>query len=429
MSTSSSDSPSHRYVERLAAVAAAAAIVLTASAAALPPSPTPLTPPGPVELASLHCEDICLAAPVRPAKPEVDSATLDRLRDDVRAVRATGVVGVLGEVDTRSGRLPARSGVADLTTKKAIPLNGYFRIGSTTKTFVATVVLQLVGEGELSLDDTVDKWLPGVVRGNGNDGREITVRQLLQHTSGIPEYLRPATSVEQWHQARLRTWQPEQLVALAMENKPWFEPGAKWGYSNTNYVLAGMIIRKVTGRTWGEEIKRRILTPLAMRHTEIPGADPRLPNPHAKAYTRFTSDGPLTDVTTHNQSLGDAAGAMISTTGDLNRFFCALLSGRLLAPAQLADMQKTVPAKALQDMGVAGAAYGLGLMYQPLTCGGYWGHGGDEAGFSTRVGAVPGGGRSVAVEVTSRSPADLKALLHTDRALTTLVDHALCGTS
>jgi D-alanyl-D-alanine carboxypeptidase len=359
----------------------------------------------------------------------VDSATLDRLRDDVRAVHATGVVGVLGEVDTGSGRLPARSGVADLTTKKAMPLNGYFRIGSTTKTFVAAVVLQLVGEGKLSLDDTVDKWLPGVVRGNGNDGRKVTVRQLLQHTSGIPEYLRPATSVEQWQEARLRTWRPEQLVALAMENKPSFEPGAKWGYSNTNYVLAGMIIRKVTGRTWGEEIERRILTPLAMRHTEIPGTDPNLPNPHAAAYTRFTPDGPLTDVTTHNQTMGDAAGAMISTTGDLNRFFRALLNGRLLASAQLAEMKKTVPAKALQDMGVTGAAYGLGLMYQPLSCGGgYWGHGGDEAGFSTRVGVVPDGGRSVAVEVTSRSPADLAASRRTNNALTTLVDHALCTT-
>ncbi|TMR39454.1 beta-lactamase family protein [Nonomuraea zeae] len=399
------------------AVAAAAGVVVAASASARPPSPVPSTPEQPI------------TPPAVLAEPEVDSATLARLREDVRAVRATGVVGVLGEVDTGAGRLPARSGVADRATEAAMPLNGYFRIGSTTKTFVATVVLQLAGEGRLALDDTVEKWLPGVVRGNGNDGREVTVRQLLQHTSGIPEYLRPATSPRQWRRERLRTWQPGQLVALAMKRKPSFAPGAEWGYSNTNYVLAGMIIRRVTGYDWAEEVRQRVLTPLALRHTVIPGADPYLPDPHARAYTRFTPDAKLTDVTTHDQTLGDAAGAMISTTGDLNRFFRALLGGRLLAPAQLAEMRKTVPAKALQAMGVTGAAYGLGLMYRPLSCGGgYWGHGGDEAGFSTRAGVAGDGRRSVAVEVTSRSPADLKALLRTDRALSTLVDHALCGT-
>jgi D-alanyl-D-alanine carboxypeptidase len=355
-------------------------------------------------------------------------AGLERLRDDVRAVRASGVVGVLGEVDTGRGRLSARSGVADRKTGAAVPVGGYFRIGSTTKTFVATVVLQLVGEGRLSLDDTVDRWLPGVVRGEGNDGRKVTVRQLLQHTSGIPEYLRPATSPGQWRKERLRSWRPERLVALAMKHKPDFAPGARWGYSNTNYVLAGMIIRKVTGRGWEQEVRRRILVPLGLRHTIVPGADPEVPRPHARAYARFSLDGPLVDVTVSDQSQGDAAGAMISTTGDLNRFFRALLGGRLLRTAQLAQMEKTVPAAMLEAMGVTGARYGLGLMYRPLSCGGgYWGHGGDEAGYRTRVGVSADGGRSVAVEVTSRSLADLKAEQSTDRALSALLDHALCA--
>ncbi|GAA5065958.1 D-alanyl-D-alanine carboxypeptidase [Thermocatellispora tengchongensis] len=392
---------------RLLAVAAATGLVMTTAA----PSP------------SLALSSRPLGAPA-----EAEGTIPDRLRDDVRAVRATGVVGVLGEVGTGSRRTVARSGVADRRTKEAMPPNGHFRIGSTTKTFVATVVLQLAGEGRLSLDDTVEKWLPGVVRGNGNDGREITVRQLLQHTSGIPEYLRPATSPEQWRRERSRTWRPEQLVALAVRKKPSFAPGAEWGYSNTNYVLAGMIIRRVTGRGWDEEVERRVLTPLGLRHTLIPGADPRLPAPHARAYARFTPDGALTDVTEHDQTLGDAAGAMISTTGDLNRFFRALLGGRLLPPAQLAEMKKTVPAKALRAMGVTGAAYGLGLMYRPLSCGGgYWGHGGDEIGFSTRVGVTADGGRGVAVETTSRSLADLRAAQRTNQALSALVDHALCG--
>ncbi|NBE94958.1 beta-lactamase family protein [Nonomuraea sp. KC401] len=400
-----------RFGTRVLTVVSAAGIVVTATAAA---PPKPYAPP----------------AVAAPAAPRPDSAAQERLRYDVRAVHETGVVGVLAEARTGAGRSSARSGAADRRTGTAMPRDGYFRIGSTTKTFVATVVLQLVGEGRLSLDDTIDTWLPGVVSGHGNDGREVTVRQLLQHTSGISEYLRPATSPEQWRRERLRRWRPEQLVALAMEKRPAFAPGAEWGYSNTNYVLLGMIIHKVTGRTWHREVERRILTPLDLRRTLVPRLDPRLPDPHAKAYARFTPDGPLTDVTVHDPSQGDAAGAMISTTGDLNRFFRALLGGKLLAPAQLAQMRQTVPATALRHMGLTGAAYGLGLMYLPLTCGGgYWGHGGDEAGFSTRAGVTEDAEHSVAVETTSRSLGDLDALLRTSRALSTLVDHALCGTA
>lgn len=348
----------------------------------------------------------------------------------MNAVRATGVVGVLGEVDTGPGHLLARSGVADLTTRDPVPWGGHFRIGSVTKTFTATVVLQLVGEGKLSLDDTVDKWLPGTVRGNGNDGRKITIRQLLQHTSGLHNYLtKPADSPQAWRRERLRTWRPEQLVALAMRHRPNFAPGTSWSYSNTNYILAGMIIHKVTGHTWQQEVRQRILAPLGLRHTSAPGESPYVADPHARAHQRFRPGGPLVDVTVQNQTLGDAAGAMISTTADLNRFFRALVGGRLLAPAQLADMRKTVPAKELESMGVPGARYGLGLLFRPLSCGGgYWSHGGDDNGYRTRLGVTPDARRSVAVSVTSRSPADLSAEQSTDRALATLVDHALCAT-
>ncbi|MQA85979.1 MAG: serine hydrolase [Streptosporangiales bacterium] len=350
-----------------------------------------------------------------------------QLQRDVDAVGGAGVVGVQGEVVTESGRLLARSGVANLETRDPMPLDGYFRIGSTTKTFVATVMLQLVGEGKLSLEDTVDRWLPGVVEGNGNDGRKITVRHLLQHTSGLDDGLEEQkklfTSPETWRRERMRTWRPEEVVELATRHEPEFAPGTRWSYSNTNYILAGMIIGKVTGYTWQQEVRRRILTPLGLRHTIAPSTSPDLPDPHAQAYQRFPSHGSWVDVTAFNPSRPGAAGAMISTTGDLNRFFRALVGGALLAPAHLAEMQKTVPAEQLGT----GVGYGLGLMFQPLRCGGYWGHGGSVHGYVTRAGVTPDGRRGVAVSATSNSPADPEAGRGASRALDTLVDRALCA--
>ncbi|MEU4235425.1 serine hydrolase domain-containing protein [Nonomuraea sp. NPDC026600] len=356
-----------------------------------------------------------------------DQAQLQR---DLNAVSATGVVGTLGEVVTPSGRLRARAGVRELTSRDPVPADARFRIGSVTKTFVSTVVLRLVGEGRLSLDDTVEKWLPGVVRGSGNDGRKITVRQLLQHTSGLHNYLpKPPGSARAWRRERLRSYRAEQLVARAVRHRPDFAPGTNWRYSNTNYVLAGMIIRKVTGHTWQREVHDRILKPLGLRHTSAPGVDTHMPKPHARAYMRFQRGGPLVDVTVKNQTLGDAAGGMISTTGDLNAFFRALMDGKLLAPAQLVEMEKTVPAKELQAMGVPGARYGLGLLYRPLSCGGgYWSHGGDGDGYRTRLGVTPDGRRGIVVSATSRSLADFKAEQRADQAMATLVDHALCAT-
>src|SRR5204863_2019463 len=143
---------------------------------------------------------------------------------------------------------------------------------------------QLVGEKKLTLEDTVDRWLPGVVSGNGNDGRKITVRQLLQHTSGLTDYLTGMPwlfSQEGFEQHRFDSVDPEQAAALAMTFPPQFAPGAKWDYSNTNYLLAGMIIKAVTGHDWRIEVRNRIIVPLHLRHTYLPGNNPDIPGPHA----------------------------------------------------------------------------------------------------------------------------------------------------
>lgn len=366
-----------------------------------------------------------------------DTTTLQRHAD---ALLAQGAPGVLVEVDTPRGDVRVRSGYGNVDRRTPVPWRAKFRIGSYTKPFVAATVLQLVGEGRLSLDDTVERWLPGVVAGNGNDGTKITVRHLLQHTSGLTNY--PAKMPElflerEFENIRYRTFRPEQLVALAVRSQPDFPPGERWNYSNTGYVLAGMIIERVTGHTWQHEVRHRIVEPLGLRDTFLPGTAPFVPRPHATAYERFREKGleadpndprwgrPL-DVTHYNPSWGGAAGDMISTTEDGNRFLKALIGGEVLRPAQLAEMTKTVRTPQL-DPAWAGAEYGLGLVWVPNSCGGYWSHGGDIPGFKTRNGVTADGERSVMVSINTDSMVAEPGAPKLDQDVTKeLVDHALC---
>ncbi|MFE6056035.1 serine hydrolase domain-containing protein [Kitasatospora sp. NPDC056446] len=329
-------------------------------------------------------------------------------------VRTDGLPAALATVQGRDGR--ARhytAGVGDLATGAKVPVDGQVRIGSNTKTFTAVLVLQLVGEGKVDLDAKVDDYLPGLVHGEGIDGRHITVRQLLQHTSGLPDYegLLDEASL------RNRYFEPRELLDLALGQKSVFDPGTKFGYSSTNYVLAGLIVQKVTGRPLAEEIDRRIVRKLGLRHTYFPAVGDRtIREPHPKGYRRDAADGPLRDFTEMDPSAGWAAGQMISTDSDLNRFFTDLLvPGRLLPAAQLAQMRTTVP------VGDGGMGAGLGIFARPLSCGGvYWGHGGDIPGYETRGGATDDG-RAVNIAVTT-VPADYAVTGH----LEAVVDTALC---
>ncbi|MFH9721832.1 serine hydrolase domain-containing protein [Streptomyces sp. NPDC017254] len=321
------------------------------------------------------------------AKPDTVQQGLDVL------VRE-GQPAALATVRDRDGRTRTyTAGVGDLATGAKVPRDGQVRIGSNTKTFTAVVVLQLVAEGKIDLDASVDTYLPGLVRGEGIDGNRIKVRQLLQHTSGIPDYGRYVPDELLQHQY----FEPRDLVDIALRYKADFEPGDKWAYSNTNYVLAGLIVQKVTHRPLPEEIDRRVVKPAGLRHTYFPApGDRTIRERHPKGYHRLTPDAPLRDFTEIDPSAGWAAGQMISTNSDLNRFFRTLLGSDLLLPeAQRAQMRTTVP--------IVGTDYhyGLGLMSRPLSCGGvYWGHGGDIAGYETR-GGVTDDGRAANVAVTS----------------------------
>jgi D-alanyl-D-alanine carboxypeptidase len=362
------------------------------------------------------------------------------LQRDADSLLRQGAPGVLAQVQTQRSELTVRSGAADTRTGRPVPFEARFRIGSQTKTFVSATVLQMVGEGKLSLDDTVETWLPGLVRGHGNDGREITVRQLLQHTSGLPEFLQGLTylfSQEGFQKHRYDTLTPRQAVLTAMKFKPDFAPGTSWNYSNTNYVLVGMIIAKVSGHTWQHEVRRRIIKPLGLRSTTLPNTRVGIPGPHAVGYERFPGPnatpqdpdyGEPIDATRLNPSWGGAAGEIISTTHDTNTFLRALVSGQVLRPTQLAQMQHTVATNKAFRSYLPGARYGLGLMRIRNSCGHYWSHGGDIQGFQTRNGVTPNGKRSVTVSInTDTFVRDPGAPAPKQDISNDLIDHALCG--
>ncbi|WP_345701721.1 serine hydrolase domain-containing protein [Kitasatospora terrestris] len=350
------------------------------------------------------------AAPSSVAAPRPDAVQrqLDAL------VRQDGAPGALAAVKGRNGRTRTyTAGVGDVATGAAVPRDGQVRIGSNTKTFTAVVVLQLVGEGRVKLDEPVETYLPGVVRGTGIDGNAITVRQLLQHTSGLPNYT-------DYLDDDIRHYQPRELVDIALRHPAAFQPGKGWTYSNTNYVLAGLITEEVTHHPLAAEIDRRIVRRLGLRHTYFPApGDATIRGAHPHGYYRESATGPLIDITDMDPSWAWAAGQMVSTPSDLDRFFGALAGGDLLRPAELTEMQRTV------DAGkpfAPGSQYGLGLVSTPLSCGGvYWGHGGSIPGYETRGGATADG-LTATVAITVQPGDDATA-----RHLEAAVDTALCA--
>ncbi|MFJ9455380.1 serine hydrolase domain-containing protein [Kitasatospora sp. NPDC101447] len=314
-----------------------------------------------------------------------------------RAVSEAGLPGAMAEVRDGDSTWFGQAGTADLDTGRKLAPQDRFRIGSTTKTFVATVLLQLEAEHRLSLDDSVEHWLPGLVDGNGYEGSRITIRQLLDHTSGIHNFARTKLAADDFVgvpflQHRFDSFTPRQLVEIALAYEPTFAPGTGWEYSDTNYVLAGMIVERVTGSSTAQQIAQRITTPLHLKSTYEPtGDDPRIHGPHGRAYSKLMVPGdttPFYDVTEQNPSLGFGSGDMISTNGDLATFFRALLQGRLLPPAQQQEMLTTLDPR---GGWIPNTRYGLGVASLDLSCGTVWGMGGAIDGswsytFGTRDG-------------------------------------------
>ncbi|TKH32668.1 beta-lactamase family protein, partial [Bacillus cereus] len=320
-----------------------------------------------------------------------------------------GYPGILAKTSQGRKTWGYAAGVADLRTKKPMKTDFRFRIGSVTKTFTATVILQLAGENRLNLDDSIEKWLPDVIQGNGYDAKQITIRQMLNHTSGIAEYSR---SKEADFTNTKRLYTAEELVKIGISAPPDFAPGKGWSYSNTGYVLLGMLIEKVTGNNYAEEIENRIIEPLELSNTFLPGNSSIIPgNKHARGYVQQEEGIELKDVTYFNPSIASSAGDMISTADDLNKFFSYLLGGKLLKEKQLNQMFTTVPAG---RGGING--YGLGIFEIKLPNGvPIWGHTGGIPGFDTFVGGTHGGRHMLAVNLNSmgrtESPGLFKSIL------------------
>jgi D-alanyl-D-alanine carboxypeptidase len=312
------------------------------------------------------------------------------LQEVANQMVAAGAPGVI--IMSRNGRQVSHvvAGLADKATRQPMQPQDKVYIGSITKTFTATVVLQLAAEGRLSLDDSVQQLLPGVVAGHGYDPARITVRQLLQQTSGIRDYVDAPGFLTPQNLAK--THQPQQLVDIALSLGP---PLHGWNYSNTNYILLGMIIQKVTGQSPGSEISRRILTPLGLRDTSFPLTSTQITAPYAHGY-----QGTIDATSAINPSATWTAGAIISTVDDVAKFYQALLTGRLLPPAQQRELLATMP---VDDTGELFAEhYGLGIYSVQLSCGTAWGHdGGAPNGYKTIAYTSPDGSRQAVMTYNS----------------------------
>ncbi|WP_433544331.1 serine hydrolase domain-containing protein (plasmid) [Streptomyces sp. CA-294286] len=312
-----------------------------------------------------------------------------------------------------TGSWTLSAGTGTINTNKPIQADEHFRIGSQTKTFTAATVLQLVDEGKVSLDAYIDTYLPGTVTGNGYDGTRITVRHLLQHTSGIARY-EPLNSLALAEPDG--TFKTAKLVKEGLKHAPVSAPGAGLTYSNTNYLVLGMLIEKVTGLPVHEAVTQRIVEPLGLTRTVFPAPGKRaLPAPAVPGYhgVRIGSFYFWSAVISYDPSVFGAAGAMVSTLTDLSTFYGALTAGKVLSPAALAEMEK------VRDVG--GAGYGLGIQKVNLSCGGAaWGHNGAVPGYFTQT-LVTEDGRHASVMTNAylaSNPAGDK--------LGTLLDTALC---
>ncbi|MEV7774610.1 serine hydrolase domain-containing protein [Kitasatospora sp. NPDC086791] len=393
------------------AVAAAVAVLLPAEAAGAVASPAATTTATTV------------------SAPASTAASAERLRRDVEAIHALGISGVQARAVGPDGRQAvATSGTADLRTGRPVSPDGYFRMASTAKTLVATVVLQLEAEGRLSLDDPVGRWLPDVAWGEDYDPARITVRDLLRHTGGISDAGLPGyRTAREYDRQRFLVHRSEELVARAMTQ----EPDTGWSYSNTGYVMLAVIVERATGRPSHQEIEDRLLRPLGLDRTRWTGLSPVLPQPHARAY-EFYGPGAEKDVTVQIPVSYELS--WVTTTQDENTFFRALLSGRLLPARQLAAMKETVDVSGNPQaarLWPEGSRYGLGLIRLPLDCGGrpgaYWSHEGGDGGYITLNGVTEDGRRSAVVSMSEARGDTVEHILEQEHAAGALIEHALCA--
>ncbi|MGW2911879.1 serine hydrolase domain-containing protein [Streptomyces asoensis] len=320
--------------------------------------------------------------------------TRAHLRALARELVEEGVPGVIVRVDDGHGRPIEIAEQAAWTRKDhRLRADDEVREASNTKTVMATLVLQLVAEHRLALTDPVDKWLPGQVR----NGRAITLRMLLNHTSGLFDYTEDPALVPALTGWDPHVWTSTEILSLVRGHPALFEPGAEWSYSNTNYIAVGAVLERVTGRSLAALVRERIARPLGLRHTfyatgsawrgrHAHGYEPDAAHMPPNVPEEFRNyAGPRhddhVDVTGDYVTADGADAAIVSTAGDWSRFYGALMSGRLLPAAQLGEMRATVPEGGSDDPEELG--YGLGIERAKTACGTVWDHVGVVPGYAT----------------------------------------------
>jgi D-alanyl-D-alanine carboxypeptidase len=325
------------------------------------------------------------------------------LDDHVDAVVRTGLPGAVTMAAGPGFHWERAAGVADLETGERLRPDHRFRIGSVTKVFVATLVLQLVDEGALTLDGDAGPIAEGV-----------TIRQLLNHTSGFQNFHGDLVSLfEPYRRNRAYRWElgPRQLLTLVKDKPPLFPPGRGWSYSGSNYLMLGLIVEETTGATLRDQLRRRIVEPLELEATDLPDGPPAADGV-ARGY--LPPDNPLlpgpvsVDVTDLDVPFNWAGGGIVSTARDVARFLHALLSGELLPARLRSEMLSTVVSDWEESdrygLGVAEITSLMGKAESP--CGPAWGHLGFSAGYTTIALASEGGDRQVVIMVNSLVDSD-----------------------
>ncbi|MFD9909007.1 serine hydrolase domain-containing protein [Streptomyces sp. NPDC059063] len=352
-------------VRPAASAALAAAVVLGLTATAAAPALAADTAP---------------AAAVRASGPDAEA-----LRAAIAGLPNADATAALVRVGGKDGSWRGSSGVRDLRTGRAADPDGRFRAGSVTKVVTAAVVLQLASEGEVDLDAPVQDYLPEVFAPNAKAfDKPISVRQLLNHTSGLKPGRGLGETFEELYAHRFDTLTPQEVAAASIAKGPAHAPGTKQEYLGINYTLLGLLIEKVTGHAYEHEATRRVLRPAGMRHSSFPGTDPRIHGPHNRGYQAVRNPDGSTryvDVTEWNQRDRMAGGDMISTTADLERLTMALFRGRLVPKPQLEEMFTLPP-------GIDGATMSAGL--QRYESGGreIWLKTGSRHGYNSIVAAT-----------------------------------------
>ncbi|MEU3528639.1 serine hydrolase domain-containing protein [Streptomyces sp. NPDC038707] len=348
--------------------------------------------------------------PAAAALPAPDTAGLAAV---LRSVVAQGAPGALARIDDHGRTYRVTRGVADRATGRAISTADRFRIGSVTKTFTTVVLLQLVDEHRLALDAPVNRYLPGLLP----DDR-ITVRHVLSHRSGLYDYSDDmfAASVSGFEAVRKKVFTYRQLIALSLRKPRTNAPGAAYSYSNTNFVVAGLLVEKLTRQPVATAYRNRIIKPLKLTGTFYVHPDTAIPGRHTLGYlTPDRAGAPLVDATAQTVSWAQSAGAIVSNARDLDVFYGALLGGGLMSAARLADMERFTKVNST-------TAYGLGLRRRDLSCGvSVYGHTGAVQGYYTYAFGTKDGGRTLTAAANTSNNAKV---LNT---LAGALESAFCG--